>query len=1332
METRKYLKFILLIIGIITIPIFNIYAYNAETTHPALTKETVELFNYYSDLEILYEEKERIILGSKEEDFFIRPLNHFYDPVYETGLNEGLTIGLMAKKWSLDTKAQAGFSNLSGLGITKELFGSESDYSWERAIYDYAHNDKERALEALGHILHLIQDMSVPPHVRNDQHLTDPSPYETYTSIFNEENIEDLSLILRNEEKIIFGNLEEYFNSLAEFTNKNFFSKSTIFIDKYSEPVVDFEELGFGYNKDENFKLVNIKYTINKNGKVEDKTYTIYDKEHNVLSDYWQILSKQAVLHGAGVIKLFFDEVEKEKQTLTLLKKNESYLSKLAGSFNKKLGNITGFFSKALANVNNALSSVDRNDLVAGVGESFAEQNSPFNNLPQSSPEDPGSPELKNLKSLLNNAEYMVAQIENGVDGLKEIGRTDFLNEIIEEDISIGEINQTGILAAYVSGFGGGGGGAATPNSSTTQTGNQSTASSTTSTTTDNSQQTATSTQTVIILPPQITTPADFTQTITTTNILFEGTASSTQVISTDFSSSTTTVLDDNTWALTLNNFNQGTTTLSFFASDNQGNISEANTKIIFVDSSQSNQGNTGGSNPVDDAINSDVNLEISQCNNSMSDDSCLITESVLDISWTTTLEDSDFSHFNIDDNGNFYSTQETNKQITGLSDNQEYNFSVATIAIDGTSSATSTQNIIIKENPVVINEIAWMGTDASSADEWIELYNRSNVDIDLSNWILYSEDGSPNINFSGATNKIIKAGEYYLIERTDDSAVSNISADLITSFGSGLNNKGENLILGYKKEGQATTTIDKVDFRESKGGWIERDEYRTQERYDPNFSGSDRNNWDLTMDEESIWNGLDKDGGKIKGTPKRRNSISSKIVNDSNGGGNINNDLRITKENSPYIIDEFGLIVKEGRTLVIDAGVVVKFVNKYNKSEFVVDGTIQVNGTESESVVFTSITDDEYGGDTNQDGVCDFDNLISETACPGLDNNIWTQVILSNKSKDSYFNHTIFRYGGNRLTSQRKVSMVQVENTNVDFNNCIFEKSYNSGLYLSSSNVNINSSTFRNNKTNVAYNDSNQTYAGKYYGVVVLGGDVSVENSNFNHNQVGLGVYDTENIIIKNNIFNDNNSNKESFPLILSGSTAFDLSGNSGSGNDKNGIALEGYITKEGVDTSLLKNSLPYVLEKSIYVVENSSMNIESGAVFKFKDNNYLNIIGELNVKGGENDKVIFTSVYDDSDGVDVYNDGLMEESDIPNKGGVIFQSANSIIENAEFRYLNQATAYKNPYGYQSPINLKNVNYIDNIWSIFADAEDTPVDRNENVQFSDGQSMSSLSNWQP
>ena len=90
----------------------------------------------------------------------------------------------------------------------------------------------------------------------------------------------------------------------------------------------------------------------------------------------------------------------------------------------------------------------------------------------------------------------------------------------------------------------------------------------------------------------------------------------------------------------------------------------------------------------------------------------------------------------------------------------------------------------------VVINEVAWMGTANSATDEWIELYSDS--EQNLKGWTLVAEDGGMKINLKGTTTP----GGYYLIERTDDNAVPNISADLITPFGKGLSNSGEILIL--------------------------------------------------------------------------------------------------------------------------------------------------------------------------------------------------------------------------------------------------------------------------------------------------------------------------------------------------------------------------------------------------------------------------------------------------------------------------------------------------------------------------------------------------------
>ena len=102
----------------------------------------------------------------------------------------------------------------------------------------------------------------------------------------------------------------------------------------------------------------------------------------------------------------------------------------------------------------------------------------------------------------------------------------------------------------------------------------------------------------------------------------------------------------------------------------------------------------------------------------------------------------------------------------------------------------------------VVINEIAWMGNDISSSDEWIELYNKSGQEIDLSGWELKAGDGTPQIVLEG----VIAADGYFLLERTNDESVAVVVADQI--YTGALGNDGENLELRNAEN----ILIDQVD----------------------------------------------------------------------------------------------------------------------------------------------------------------------------------------------------------------------------------------------------------------------------------------------------------------------------------------------------------------------------------------------------------------------------------------------------------------------------------------------------------------------------------------
>ncbi len=160
----------------------------------------------------------------------------------------------------------------------------------------------------------------------------------------------------------------------------------------------------------------------------------------------------------------------------------------------------------------------------------------------------------------------------------------------------------------------------------------------------------------------------------------------------------------------------------------------------------------------------------------------------------------------------------------------------------------------------VVINEIAWMGTDASTYDEWIELYNNTDSDVDLTGWTIVFTGGEPVINLSDT----ISAHGYLLLERTDDNTVSDIPADQI--YSGNLGNAGECLLL----KDSTDQTIDEVDCAQD---WFEgtNSPKMTMERICPDSSGSDSLNW--ATNDGITQNGTDANGDPIHGTPGTENS---------------------------------------------------------------------------------------------------------------------------------------------------------------------------------------------------------------------------------------------------------------------------------------------------------------------------------------------------------------------------------------------------------------------------------------------------------------------------
>ncbi|MBL8103108.1 MAG: lamin tail domain-containing protein [Anaerolineales bacterium] len=139
-------------------------------------------------------------------------------------------------------------------------------------------------------------------------------------------------------------------------------------------------------------------------------------------------------------------------------------------------------------------------------------------------------------------------------------------------------------------------------------------------------------------------------------------------------------------------------------------------------------------------------------------------------------------------------------------------NTSTSTLTPTVTSTPTNTPpfsptpTLTPAPGEVVISEVAWAGTLATTNDEWIELYNTRSTPINISGWRLVSDSGSVDVVLNG----VIPGQSFFLLERARDLTVSDVPANQI--YLGALSDAGETLRLS-KPDG----TI--IDTANSDGG---------------------------------------------------------------------------------------------------------------------------------------------------------------------------------------------------------------------------------------------------------------------------------------------------------------------------------------------------------------------------------------------------------------------------------------------------------------------------------------------------------------------------------
>ncbi len=273
---------------------------------------------------------------------YLRSTNHFHDPINNQGFS-GLIFGFIPPLF---------LTGKSSIQWSQEAIGGQSPggyYSWfdardyyYKALTSTVSADRDRyfaeTFRGLGQLMHLVQDLSVPAHARNQFHVG--YDYEAWVNnhrsalLANPPSISFDPSLLNQQSPLAgvpFANIfdsEKYTGSnpeitvgssigLSEYSNANFFSYRTIFQD-YPHPKKEntnailiereaedgqIDKLYYisGYQSE---KLALYSYFANAAPDLPGEwQYTLDDTVHE---DYAQKLVPRAVGYSAGFLNYFF------------------------------------------------------------------------------------------------------------------------------------------------------------------------------------------------------------------------------------------------------------------------------------------------------------------------------------------------------------------------------------------------------------------------------------------------------------------------------------------------------------------------------------------------------------------------------------------------------------------------------------------------------------------------------------------------------------------------------------------------------------------------------------------------------------------------------------------------------------------------------------------------------------------------------------------------------------------------------------------------------------------------------------------------------------------
>ncbi|MFA4919936.1 MAG: hypothetical protein WC581_11895 [Thermodesulfovibrionales bacterium] len=318
---------------------------NNMKTHPWLALRAIQLFEHSTGTSLPPEVKQQIVLGSIEEDYDISGTSTVGDYSHVQS-NEPLSSwqwdrqqGVIGEVNRSENHFMSSDDDLDGLTNGAPFVNTARNVSalkWAnddpRNLINFsmakAEGNTLKGWRYLGHILHLLEEMTVPAHVRNDAHII----YENYEGYMAAKVPAELFLLAGGDAVRQPGepsdiDIAPFFRELSGYTRANYFSENTMFKNIYygiDLPVaaVSGEDYHYFYgthgnriaNKGLLFWAVYSSATSSADPRPLGETnYGLVKTwariDQSVAEDMFSDLGPRAIQYGAGLIKLFHDLV---------------------------------------------------------------------------------------------------------------------------------------------------------------------------------------------------------------------------------------------------------------------------------------------------------------------------------------------------------------------------------------------------------------------------------------------------------------------------------------------------------------------------------------------------------------------------------------------------------------------------------------------------------------------------------------------------------------------------------------------------------------------------------------------------------------------------------------------------------------------------------------------------------------------------------------------------------------------------------------------------------------------------------------------------------------